>query len=261
MRSLVILVLALLLQPPVMAADGDPTTEKSNLTILADDRLLVALAPLARDYATANHTPMTVMLKDINTAEHQIEQGLEAHLILTADGALLSRLSDQGLTDVTSRRTVARTQLALVTASRLRKEALLAKRISFAAMLAATPDMPVFASEAADMDGENVGHLLTGYEFSDTLTGRLQIKTDRDEVVEALRDTDALGLMLASDAVAEPDITVLMTLPDAIRPPVAFDAVVLGSESMAEAKAFATYLTTRAAQKTLADFGFQAAPR
>lgn len=257
MRFLALYIAIILVQLPATAAENLPTREKSNLTILADERLLMPLADLVRQYAVIEQTPLTVVVKNAATAENQIEQGLEAHVLLTANRPMIDRLSEQGLTDVTSRRTIARTQIALVTASALSKQALFAKRVSFAAMIIATPNLPIIAIESGANDSENITPLLKGFEFSDSLNQRLQLKSDRDEVVETLLDSDALGLMIATDAVAEPDLAILSLLPDDVSKPVIFSAVVLGSESMTEAKDFVTYLSSRQAQRIFAHYGFQ----
>lgn len=227
-----------------------------NLTVLTDDRLLVVLAPLARAYSTETGTPLTIVLKDTTQAEKQIEQGLEAHVLITANYPLIERLSEQGLTDVASRRSVARTQLALVGGPGLGTQGRIAKRISFAAMVYATPNVPIIASGPETADGERVAKLREGYDFSAALNERLQLKSDHEDVVESLRDNDTLGLMFATDAVAEPDLKVLALLSGDVSQPVTYDAIVLGSESMAAANEFVGFLSSPAALKILAHAGF-----
>ena len=142
-----LLILLMLFALPATASEP-----RANLTILADESLMLPLARLTRDYATTTHTPLTVVVNNSAQAEHQIEQGLEAHVIITGDYPLLARLTDQGLTDVSSRRPVARTGLALVATREDSKRLKLAERISFAALLNATGNRPVFAN-AADTRG------------------------------------------------------------------------------------------------------------
>jgi molybdate transport system substrate-binding protein len=253
------LALALLFAAPCVAVPETHAEPKANLTILADEALLLPLSQLARDYAKATGTPLTVVLNNAATTEHQIEQGLEAHALITANRALMDRLTEQGLTDVSSRHAVARTQLALISANGLSKQANLAKRISFATMLYATPDLPIFAVSADTLDGARITPLLAGHEFSATLASRLERKPNREEVLEALRDGEGLAIVFASDAATERDLNVLALLPEEISPAATYEAVVLGSEAMNEAKAFTTFLNSREAQATLAHFGFQGA--
>lgn len=250
------ILLALLFAAPcyAMPTHAEP---KANLTILADEALLLPLSQLVRDYAKATGTPLTIVLNNPDITERQIEQGLEAHALITADRSLVDRLTEQGLTDVSSRRAVARTQLALITASNLSKQASVAKRISFATMLYATPSLPIFVLSPDTLDGMRIIPLLVGHEFSTTLASRLVRKSNREEVLEALRDSEGLAIVFASDAAMEHDLNVLAVLPEDISPAATYEAVVLGSEAMSEAKAFTTFLNSREARATLAHFGFQ----
>jgi len=126
-----ILVFFLLLSPAELLAAEQKTEKNSpNLTILADEGMLLPLAQISRLYAHESQTPLTIIRLDPETAQQQIEQGLEAHLVISANLPLITQLSTQGLTDVSSRKTIARTQLALVTANTLNQQANLAKRIS-----------------------------------------------------------------------------------------------------------------------------------
>lgn len=230
---------------------------KANLTILTDEAMLLPLAQIARAYASETQTPLTIVVKQADTAQRQIEQGLEAHLIITANYALIEQLTTQGLTDVSSRKAIARTQLALVAANDLGQQAGLAKRISFASTLAATPDLPIYANDPTTIEGARANALVNGFEFSPALANRLEAKPSHDEVITALRDAPSLGLILAAEAVAEPDIRVINLLPDDISPPVTYDAVVLGSELMGESTAFANYLSTRKTRAIFTQFGYQ----
>ncbi len=233
-------------------------TAKANLTILADETLLLPLAQLARHYATESKTPLTIVVKSADDAERQIEQGLEAQVIITANRPLLDRLSEQGLTDVTSRKAMARTQLALVSANDFSGQANIAKRISFAAMLAATPTLPVLIDDVSTIEGERAQHLLAGHEFSQSLAARAVAKPNHDELIASLHDEPSLGLVLAADTTTEPDIRVLSLIPDEVSPAVTYETILLGGESMVEAKTFTNYLSTREARGILAHFGYQA---
>lgn len=253
-----ILVFFLLLGPlPVSAAEQKSEKNSPNLTILADEGMLLPLARISRLYAYESQTPLTIIRLDPETAQQQIEQGLEAHLVISANLPLITQLSTQGLTDVSSRKTIARTQLALVTANTLNQQANLAKRISFTSILAATPTLPVLAMNTESYDGRLVDGLREGKPFSASLASRLVLKSSDEDMLAALRETPSLGLMLAAHAVQEPDLTILSLLSDDISPAVQVDAVVLGSELMSESKAFANYLNSRSARGVFKQFGYQ----
>jgi molybdenum ABC transporter molybdate-binding protein len=258
MRFLLASLLLLLTAATAAAQEAPPRAEPNpNLTLLADANLMLPVAQLARLYSSQHNTPLTVVLKNSNDAESQIMQGLEAHVLLTSNHALVERLADQGLTDVNGTKQIGRTQLALVAARDLGKEGILAKRISFAAMLNATPNLPVFVDAPNTPDGARAEALLTGYEFSDQLTARTVVKPTRDGVIAAIRDGHGLGLILATDAVGQSDLTVVSVLPESISPPVTYEVVVLASESMAESRQLASFLQSDKAQDIFAHFGFE----
>ena len=259
MRKIFLILTTLAFSLPAMAADMPPRLEpKPNLTILTDESLMLPLAQIARAYANTGKTPLTIIVKNAADAQSQIEQGLEAHVMLTENDPLIVQLTEQGLTDVSSTRAFVRTQLALVTTREMSKQ-YVAKRISFAAMIYTTPGLPVFINDPKNAEGARADKLLKGYEFSDALAKRVQVKASHEEVLEAVRDGQGLGLILAADAVAQPDIAVLSLLPADVSAPVTYNAIVLASESMSDARAFTTYLNSRQAQDIFAHFGFQPA--
>lgn len=252
-----LLSLAVLLLTCLPAQAVEVTQPRPNLTILTDESMLLPLAQIARDYASESRTSLTIVVKNAEEAQKQIEQGLEAHLLITANEALIEQLTAQGLTNVSSRKPIARTQLALVTAGDLGEQANLARRISFASILAATPNLPIYADSPATLEGARAQALLNGYEFSGALAARLAVKSSHDEVITALRDAPSLALVLATEAVAEPDIRVVSLLHDEVSLPVTYDVVVLGSELMEASQAFANYLLNRPTRSIFARFGYQ----
>ena len=260
MRAVVACVFSILLLVPFASHAGDAPvrqTPKANLTVLVDAEMMLPAATLARTYATRSGTPLTAVLRHSDEAEQQILQGLEAHVLITADHALVERLGAQGLIDVSATRTIARTQLALVSLHYLEKRETLAQRISFAAIIASTADMPVFINAPTTHDGARAAKLLNGYEFTAALKNRVHIQANREEVADAIRDENGLGFMLAADAVAQSDFAVLSVLPEELAAPVTYDAVVLASESMQPSRDVVAFLQSPAARDIFSHFGFQ----
>lgn len=257
MRRFLLIAMLLATALPVQA-EPVKMAPNNNLTILADEDMMLPLAQLARAYSLETKTPLTIVMKSADDAEAQIEQGLEAHIIITANVPLITRLTDQGLTDVSSRKPIARTQLALVSVGDLTKEANIAKRISFASMLYATNGMPVYMDAPTTIEGARAAKLLTSHDFSTVLAARTETKPSHDELIASLHDNPSLGIILAATTVTEPDVHVLSLLTDDVSPPVIFDSMVLGSEAMGDAKHFNDYLSSDKARVIFAHFGFQA---
>lgn len=249
--------LILMTTSPVAAIEA--ANAKPNISIWVDDSILVPMARIARIYTAKTDTPLTVVAIRGDDTRYQIEQGLEVHVMLTANRALINELSAQGLTDVSSRAPVAATQLALVSASNLDQQANIAKRISFATMLYATPSLPIYINAPDTMEGQYALKVREREDFSPKLRARFVTKSNQEELVAALRDTPSLALMLAADALAVPDIRILSLLPEEVSAPVTFDAVVLASESMREASDVARFLLSPPAQEIFARQGFQPA--
>lgn len=259
MRGWFTLWLGLVFSSVAMAADAPVRLEaQPNLTILVDENLLLPTALLSRHYSSLTNTPLTVVAKSATDAERQIEQGLEAHILLTANQRQIERLAGQGLMDVSSTRPFARTQLALVATRDFDKKDVLAKRISFAALIAATPELPVFINDPSTPEGERSAALLNGNGFSEALAARVQVKGSRAEIIDAMQETHGLGLLLAADAIGQPDITVISILSPELAPAVTYDAVVLASESMQGAREFTRFLQSRRAKEIFSHFGLQA---
>ena len=258
MRFFLMLLSLVLAAHTSWAATATPRAQaKPNLTLLVDDEMMLPAAKLARAYATSNGTPLTAVLRRSNEAEQQILQGLEAHLLITSNQALIEQLGAQGLIDVSATRPIARTQLALVALPYMEKRETLAQRISFASIIATTPELPIFINAPTTHDGERAAALFTGYEFSATIKSRAVVKQNREELVDAIRDENGLGLMLAADAIAQGNFAVLSVLPENMSPPVTYYAVVLASESMADAREVVAFLQSSHASKIFSHFGFQ----
>ena len=249
MRSLFLILLALLLPPLALAVPVRP-----NLTVLVDANLMVPAARLGRAYTKMNHTPLTMVVKNAAEAEDEIGQGLEAHVVLTANPELIEHLTEQGLTDVSSTRAVARTQLALVASKGLEVPV---QGLSFAAILDATPGVPIYLDAPQSDAGSRARALMHGFAFSTPLTERAEVQESHEALLLALHDMPGLGLMLAADAVGQPDVTVLSVLPDSLSKPVRYHVLVLASESMNDARQFAQFLASPEAQRIFEASGFQ----
>lgn len=238
-------------------AAGAKTTTNANLTILADRSLVLVLSELARTYSTKTNTPLTVIRSMDADPAQQLEQGFEAHILLSADPTLIERLAQRGLIDVFGTQSFASTQLALAAPYRMKSRLGIAKRISFAALLFSQPNLPIYVNDSTSISGLRAQSLMVGREFSHELASRAKVKQNLDEIVEALSKEDGFALILASNAVAEPELTILSLLPESTSEPVRYDAVVLASESMDQARGFTKFLRSNEAQAILQRYGFQ----
>lgn len=249
MRYFLVLILVL----SASAAQAAP----ANLTVLADSSLMLPLAQISRDYARETGTPLAIVVKSGDAAAQQIEQGLEAHLLLTANQPLIASLRDRGLIDVFSAKPFARTQLALVGSSDIEARTDFARHISFAAIMYAQPDLPVYVTPPSTHEGARAAALMKSGEYGTLLSQRAVTLDSHEEAVEKLHESPGLALLLATDALNDPSLKVLSIFDDATARPVNYEAVVLASESMEETRKFIAYLLSPKGQKIFARFGFQ----
>ena len=250
MRKL-LCILALAIALPAQAADP------GNFTVLADPSLLLPLADLSRDYARESGATVSVMVEDGEHLAGQLEQGLDAHLLLTANQPLLQHLKDRGLVDVFSAHPFARTQLALVGSADIEPRTDFARHISLAAILYAQQDLPVYVTPDSTYEGSRAAGLLKQKTYADLLAKRATPVASREEALHRLHDAPGLALLLAADALNDPALKVLYVFSDGASAPVNYQAVAIASGEMRETNRFIAYLQSAPAQRVLARFGFQ----
>lgn len=243
------------LTPP--ATFGANDNMHSNLTILADEALIPPLSQLARRYSLTSNTPITLVMLNPDSVILQLEEGMEGHILITAEGKLLAALGERGLMNVGSRKTVARSGMVLVATSERVRKLGLASRISFASVLKATKQLPILTSDKNTPEGARALALESHPTLGAPLADRIAPQTDIEEVFTQLRDRDVLGLILSSQAIGEPDIQIVSLLPDALVPAVSYDAVVLGGELMPEANTFLDFLDSAYAKEIFNRSGYQ----
>lgn len=248
---------ALLLIVSPLSAEAKLPTTKPNLTVIADPSLLLPLSEIAREYSKGTGTPLTIIAEDSRDPADRIEQGFEAHVLLSADPTLVARLAQRGLIDVFGTLTFARTQLALVAPADMEKSLGLAKHISFAALLFSHPDLPIYVSDPSTPEGLRAQKMGEGREFSHEIVERSVVQADHEGVFNAMKEVPGFGLVLAADAAATPSVTILSLLPEETIESVRYDAVVLASEAMDPARKFTHYLNGKQARTIFKKYGFQ----
>lgn len=253
MRCILLLLLSLmLLVQPAAAAPA-----AVNLSVLADPSLLLPLTRIARDYSNRHGVPITLAVLSGEQAAAQIEQGLEAHVLITANQPLITDLRNRGLTDVFNARAIARTQLALVGSADILARTDFARHISLAAVLYAQSDLPIYITPPTTHEGARAKALMEGKDYSAVLSNRAIMLASREEVIRRLHAAPGFALLLATDALNDPSLKVLSIFADETAKPVHYEAVLLASEAMEETRGFIDYLRSPEGQHIFASYGFQ----
>ena len=229
-------------------------------TVFAAASLKDALDAVARDWEAQSGNKPVISYAATSSLARQIEQGAEADVFLSADQAWIDYLAKRDLIDPASRFDLLSNQLVLIAP---KGSALTARTIG--------PDLPF--SEllgsgrlaVAGVDAVPAGKYAKAALQSLGLWGGVRDKLAQAENVRAAlrlvsRGEAPLGIVYASDAAADPDVTVLGVFPEDSHPPIVYPAAKLRSASFPGTEAFLTYLRSSAARTRFEQHGFSGAP-
>lgn len=227
-------------------------SQKPNLTVLADEALISPLATLTRHFATASNTPVMISVYRPGV-ERAIMQGLDAHVLLTTDHALVTRLAEQGLTDVTTSQPIAHSPIVLAIARDHPARPLLPSQLSLVAAILAAPRIPIgFTQNTKDCTAA----LATSDEFHATLPSRLNLHDSEDDMLAEATAKTSLALTAQYRVAGHKALAALAPTAGEICPPESLYAVVLASEAMEDARTFTHYLESKEAASLLTRAGF-----
>ena len=248
----------------LLAASLLPTAARAQdpVTVFAAASLKTALDKVAGLWADGGGTPVRISYAGSSLLARQIEQGAPADLYLSANPGWMDWLSEAGLIREDTRRTLLTNHLVLI-----------------AAPGANAPDAPdgsvTAAYDIAAALGEGrlavalVDAVPAGIYAKDSLEAlgqwpALQPRlAEADNVRAALRLVAVaeapLGIVYATDAVAEPAVRVLGTFPDDSHPPILYPAA-LTMDAQDGTQAFLDFLSTAPAVEVFESQGFGTDP-
>ena len=253
-----VLILGVLLGLGVMPKAG--FAAQRSVSVFAAASLQTALGQLAQDYTARTGVAVRLSLGSSPAMARQIEQGAPADIMISADQAWMDKLqSGQWIdpasrSDLISNRLVlivpkgTRASLALLPAAKARQDL---ARILGAGRLAMADPQTVPAGRYGKAGLETLG-------LWDGVRGQIApTDTVRTALAFVARGEAPLGLVYASDAVAEPKVLVVATLPKTSHPKIVYPgAVTRNAQNPAEARAFLTWLKSRQAQAVFLKNGF-----
>ena len=243
--------LALALTSPTVKAE-------QGLTVFAAASLQTALDQLGKDWQAAGHAPLVLSYAGSATLAQQIDKGAPADLFLSADTDWMDWLA--------SRKQVAGDAPVIVLGNQL--------------VLVAPAASPDAAAPALIRQGIDLAALLKGSRLAmadprSVPAGKygkaaLQHLGVWDQVSEAVAPFDnvrmalnvvarreaGLGIVYASDAVAEPRVRIVGHFAPDSHPPILYPAAVLARSTHPEAKQFLDFLRSEAAKTRFVAAGF-----
>lgn len=253
MRSLLQFMVMMLWCVPL--AHANPRTEElTNLTVITDPALVLPLQQLVRHYGTKHHIAITVVSSEEKDPETLIGEGMEAHVLISADTDLTAQLQLRGLIDVFAQNPLVRTELAVVRrkgdANSLSGQWTLAN-----IFFNQGNTLPIFILNPANyIEGARSIAALNANEAP--VDSRVTLGS-KHEMVDRLKNEDSAGLMLVTDALMDAKLSIVSVLPASNYDPIVFMALVLASESMPEARKLVKYLMSDDAEKVFAQYGFK----
>jgi molybdate transport system substrate-binding protein len=241
-----------------LAALSAPPAEASEITVFAAASLKLALDEVAEDWGAATGNRVILAYGGSSGLARQIEEGAPADAFISASTQWMDWLDDAGLIRPESRRDLLGNRLILVSH-------------------AALP--PVAIDAALDLPA-----LLDGGKLSMALVDAVPAGQYGKEALETLGLWDAvkdsvaqsenvsialklvalgeapLGIVYASDAVAETGVTVIGTFPEETHRPIVYPAAVTAASTLPEASDFLDHLGSAEAQAVFLAHGFKTLP-
>ena len=230
------------------------------VTVFAAASLANALAEIETQFEAATGHDLVVSLAGSSALARQIGQGAPADIFISANPGWMDRLEAEGLLEPGTRFDLLGNSMVLVAAGTDAAPVELGPGTDLAGLLGdGRLAMALVDSVPAGIYGKAA---LQSLGLWDDVAGRV---AQADNVRAALAFVAAgaapYGIVYATDAVAEDDVTVVGTFPPDSHPPVVYPVADLASRDTAAEAAFLEHLSGDAAQAAFARQGFAVLPR
>lgn len=222
----------------------------AEVTVFAAATLKTALDEIATEYSAGTGTAITLSYAGTPALARQIEQGAPADVFISASVDWMDALAAKGLIQPDSRRDLLGNRLVLIGptgAAPLVLEDLAARLGEGRLAMALVDAVPSGQYGKAALEGLGLWEAVA--------PSVVQSENVRAALHLVALGEAALGIVYASDAVAEPRVTVLATFPETSHPRIIFPAALTLTASP-EAAAFLDHLASPEAAEVFAANGF-----
>lgn len=222
----------------------------AEVTVFAAATLKTALDEIATEYSAGTGTAITLSYAGTPALARQIEQGAPADVFISASVDWMDALAAKGLIQPDSRRDLLGNRLVLIGPTGAAPLVLedLAARLGHGRLAMALVDA-VPSGQYGKAALESLGL------WEAVAPSVVQSENVRAALHLVALGEAALGIVYASDAVAEPRVTVLATFPETSHPRIIFPAALTLTASP-EAAAFLDHLASPEAAEVFAANGF-----
>jgi len=253
------LALALVATAPLRAQEAQPspsaTAETKPIVVFAAASLKNALDTIGKNWEAKGGSKATPSYAASGPLAKQIESGAPADLFISADLKWMNYLAEKNLIDAASRSNLLGNALVLVAPKDRPVKLKIAKGFDLAGALgdgrlSMGDPKSVPAGTYAQKALEQLG-------VWEQVSGKVAASENvRAALAFVARGEAPLGIVYASDAKAEPSVTVVDTFPEDSHPPIVYPVALTASSSNPAAKDFLAYLKTPEAAKVFEDQGF-----
>ena len=239
-------------------------TESQAISVFAAASLQNALSDIAKAYMAQTGVAVRLTFGGSPSIARQIEQGAPADIMISADADWMDYVQTRNLVDPASRTNLISNRLVLV--APVAAPVTLALAPPASAQKAMTRTLGTGRLAMADPDTVPAGRYgkagLITLGLWDGVKGKIAPSDSvRNALAFVARGEAPLGLVYASDAVAEPKVKIVGVLPRTSHPLIVYPgAVVQASKVPDQAKAFLAWLKSRRAQAILLKAGFSPLP-
>ncbi len=226
------------------------------VTVFAASSLTDVMHKVGDLYEATGHPAPRFNFAASSALAHQIEQGGEADIFISADEAWMDYVTGKHLIDVTTRRTLLTNALVLVTPAANPIDLTIAPRMDLAAALKGGK------LAIGDPDSVPAGkYAKEALAYYAAWTGVEAIVARSENVRAALRFVEtgdaAAGIVYATDAMAAgASVLIVATFSEDSHTPITYPAAILAGKKAGVGPAFLDFLATDAAKKTFQEAGF-----
>jgi molybdate transport system substrate-binding protein len=249
-----LLTLALLCLALESAALPAAEVQQPQILVFAAASLTDALQKISAAYEQAEHVTVKTSLDSSSVLARQIEAGAQADVFFSADTAWMDYLQSRNLVKAGSRRNVLGNQLVLIAPASSQIQLKIAPHFPLAAALGtgrlATGDPDSVPA------GRYAHSALSTLGVWDEIAPRLaRAENVRVALLYVARGEAPLGIVYASDALADKRVRVVDTFPADTHEPIVYP-IALTTSAKSQAAGFVAYLTGPRGRDIIVKYGF-----
>lgn len=223
--------------------------------VFAAASLQTALDRIAADFATSTGIAVTISYAATSALARQIESGAPADIFISADLDWMDYLEERNLIDPATRTDLLGNSLVLVAPA----GSTVALRIGTDRIVAALgTDARLAMADVAAVPAGRYGRaaLEALGEWTALETRIVQADNVRAALNFVALGEAALGIVYATDALAEPRVRTVATFPTGTHPPIVYPGAITASSTSPAAAQFFAYLQTQGAAEVFIAGGF-----